>query len=156
MLHIFFGEIQRTVKEKRGISFGFTLLSTIFAVGMLVIYTKTGISTFTPTLSTKVKNLLYVCIVLGILLCIFEIKNGKYALYLLLLWTWLEFLIYEASYISNVVVGIDGNSFSVGFILTALFGFLACIFALVSAILQKREVGSGKTEEGGMKNEADF
>lgn len=156
MLQIFFKEIQRTVRAKRGISFWFTLLATILAVIMLAVYIKTGISTFTPTLSEKVKTLLCICIVLGVLLCIFEVKNGKYALYLLLLWTWLEFLIYEASYISNVVVGIDGNSFSTGFILTALTGFLSCIFALVSAIVQKQEVGSGKIKEGGLSNEADI
>ena len=143
---IFFKTIKRAVVRKRGISFWFTLLATVLAACMLLIYSKTGISTFTPTLSVKVRTLLGVCIVIGILLCLFEVKNGKYAFYLLLLWTWLEFLLYEVSYISNVLVGIDGNSLSTGFLLTALSGLFACVFALASAIVQKQEFGSDHTE----------
>lgn len=141
MANAFAQEIKKGVTGKRGISLVFILASTILSAVMLIVYSKTGISTFTPTLSGKVQTLLGVCIVLGVILSIFEIKNGKYVLYLLLLWTWLEFLLYEASYISNVMVGIDGNSFSTGFLLTVASGLLACLSALVSAIIQKREFG---------------
>lgn len=133
-----------TFMKKRGLSFWLTALSVVLAAGMLIVYSKTGISTFTPTLSGKVRLLLCICIALGALLCVFEVKNLKYVLYLLLLWTLLEFLVYEMSYISNVVVGIDGNFFSTGFIATAVLGLLSCILALVSAIVQTKEIGSGK------------
>lgn len=133
-----------TFMKKRGLSFWLTALSVVLAAGMLIVYSKTGISTFTPTLSGKVRLLLCICIALGVLLCVFEVKNLKYVLYLLLLWTLLEFLVYEMSYISNVVVGIDGNFFSTGFIATAVLGLLSCILALVSAIVQTKEIGSGK------------
>ena len=147
MESVIFKRIKKAVGRKRGISFWLLLLATILAAAMLVVYTKTGISTFTPTLSGKVRILLGVSMIVGALLCFFEVKNGKYVFYLLLLWTWLEFLLYEASYISNVVVGIDGNSFSSGFILTALCGLLSCVFALISAIVQKQEFGSGDAKE---------
>lgn len=147
MKESFSQKIKKTVTGKRGISFLFILASTILAAVMLIAYTKTGISTFTPTLSGKVRLLLGICIALGALLCVFELKNGKYVLYLLLLWTLLEFLIYEASYISNVFVGIDGNSLSAGFLTTTVSGLLACLTALISAILQKKEFGSGKPDE---------
>lgn len=144
------GTFSQTIKNgvtgKRGISFWFILISTISAAVMLIVYSHTGISTFTPILSHKVQMLLGICIVFGILLIIFEVKNGKYALYLLLLWTWLEFLLYEASYISNVLVGIDGNSFTTGFLFTVLSGLSAWLSALISAIIQKKEFGSQKPE----------
>lgn len=142
-------EIKKGVAGKRGISFLFILASTVMASAMLIVYCKTGISTFTPALSGRVRILLGICIALGVLLCVFEVKNGKYVLYLLLLWTLLEFLLYEASYISNVFVGIDGNSFSAGFLATAVLGLLSCLSVLVSAILQKREFGSGKPDGEG-------
>ena len=81
---------------------------------------------------------------LSVLFSVFEIKAGKYILYLFFLWGWLEYLISEAAYISNVFVSIDGNSFSVEFILTAVFGFIGWVAALVSAIVQKKEIGSAK------------
>ena len=136
------------VRQKRGAAFYLMLASFVFTAAMWIAYPRTGINTFTPALSGKVMTLLGVCVVLGVLLSVLELKLGKYALYLLLLWTWLEYLFYNASYISNVLVGIDGNSFGAGFIATTLFGLLAWLAALLSAILQKRELGSAPLRTG--------
>lgn len=130
------------VRDKRGMSFYFLVAALVCTVVMLITYLKTGTNTFTPALSGKVITHLWVCIALSVLLGILEVKNGKYLLYLLSFWTWLEFLVYNASYISNVCVGIDGNLFSAGFLLTAIAGLLSWVMALLSAILQKQEVGS--------------
>lgn len=136
------GRLGAVIWQKRGRSFAFAIASLMFTAAMLIAYISSGVSTFTPVLSGKVLALLWVCIGLGVLFSVIEIKMGKYALYLLLLWMWLEFLFYNASYISNVLVGIDGNSFGAGFILTVLFGLLALLAALLSAITQKGEIGS--------------
>lgn len=145
--------MKERVTDKRGISFCFLLASLVCTVIMLMAYTKTGTNTFTPVLSSKVITHLWVCIGMSVLLGILEIKNGKYLLYLLSFWTWLEFLVYNASYISNVLVGIDGNLFSVGFLLTAIAGLLSWALALVSAIVQKREVGSRTSDVGQLQAE---
>lgn len=135
------------IRQKRGRSFVLILASLAFTAAMLIAYTGTGVNTFTPVLSGKVLALLWVCVGLGVLLSVIEVKLGKYALYLLLLWMWLEFLFYNASFISNVLVGIDGNSFGAGFLATALFGLLAWLAALLSAITQKGELGSRELKE---------
>lgn len=148
MKSIIVQEIKRAVIRKRDASFWFTLMAVVLTAVMLIVYWKTGISTFTPSLSSKVRILLGINLILGVLLCLIEVKNGKYVFYLLMLWTWLEFLIYEASYISNVVVGIDGNSFSTGFIITAVSGLLACVCALIGAIIQKDEISLADIDDG--------
>lgn len=136
------GRLGSILRQKRGRSFVYMAASLVLTAAMLIAYTATGITTFTPVLSGKVLALLWVCLILGAVLTAVEVKMGKYALYLLLLWMWLEYLFYNASYISNVLVGIDGNTFSAGFILTAGLGLLSWLFALLSAITQKNEFGS--------------
>ena len=127
------------IRARRDASFFLSALSLAMTVAMLIAYALTGTSTFTPVLSGKVLTLLGVWTALGAVFTAFEVKLGKYAMYLLGLWTWLEFLFYQASYISNVLVGIDGNQFSTGFLLAAAFGLLGWGCALLSAILQKSE-----------------
>lgn len=132
--------IRFAVTGKRGVSFFFCLASFACMVIMLILYRVTGITTFTPVLSGKVLALMYSCIVVSAVLCVFEVKLLKYALYILCFATWLEYLISEAFYITNVLVAIDGNSFTPAFILTVVFGLVGWACALTSAILQKNEL----------------
>ena len=145
--------IKKGASGKRGVSFYLLIASLVFTLVMLISYSRTGTNTFTPVLSQKVISRIWVCVALSALLAVWEIKNGKYILYLLSFWTWLEFLVYNASYISNVMVGIDGNLFSIGFLLTAVSGLLAWGLALASAILQKNEIGSQNKAVGNLQTE---
>ena len=115
------------------------LFSLALSAAMFVTYIVSGRTTFTPALSTKVLYLSAGSMVLAALLMVFPVKMGKYALYLLDLLAWLEMLVYQASYISNVVVGIDGNLFSIGFLATVFCGLAAWITALIAAVRQKSE-----------------
>ena len=133
--------IRKGMSGKRGVSFCFLSASLVCTLLSLALYAATGRNSFTPALSGTVLTMLCVCAALGALLCVFEVRNGKYVLYLLLFWSWLKLLVYNASYISNVLVGIDGNQFSPGFLLTVLSGLLAWLAALVSAVRQKSEYG---------------
>ena len=139
MTDSFFQRIKEGITRKKGVSFWFLAASLVCAAAMLILYLRTGTNTFTPALSGKVLWILGGYVVLAAVLAVFEIKNGKYLLYLLSFWVWLEFLVYNASYISNVLVGIDGNAFGAGFLLTVLSGLLCWVCALTSAILQKNE-----------------
>ncbi|MGN0793595.1 MAG: hypothetical protein ACI4MG_03875 [Aristaeellaceae bacterium] len=147
-MHTTIGRIGRMIRHRRNITFVLMLLAAAFAIAMLTAYRLTGVNTFTPTLSTKVIVMESVCGALCLLLAFFEIKNAKYALYLISLWAWLEYLFYNASYMSNVMVGIDGNQFSPGFLLTTAFGLLSWVCTLSSAILQKQELGWHITPDG--------
>ncbi len=53
--------------------------------------------------------------------------------------TWLRYIVYNLAYISNVLVGIDGNLFGAEFIMTVIAGMLVWLFALMSAVKQKNE-----------------
>lgn len=137
-------------KQRWDASTWLALAALVLTIVMLVSYCLTGKSTFTPVLSTKVLGMMGACILLNALFTRFAVKLGKYAMYLLGLWTWLEFLLSQLSYISNVLVGIDGNLFSVGFLLTTVAGLFAWIAALASAVRQKEEVytqGKGAAHE---------
>lgn len=143
---------QRSGRGRRDTSSWLAVAALALTIVMLVSYCLTGKSTFTPVLSTKVLAMMGGCILLDALFSLYEVKLGKYAMYLLGLWTWLEFLLSQLSYISNVLVGIDGNLFSIGFLLTTGAGLLAWIAALVSAIRQKTECptkaqGKGEAHE---------
>lgn len=138
--------------KRRGVSFYLTLVSLAFLIATLVTYATTGISTFTPVLSVKVITLLSVCMALALLFAAFEFKAGKYLLFLFCLWAWLEYFVSEAAYISNVLVSIDGNTFGIGFMLIVAFGALAWVSALVAAIVQKKEIGSGRAKKSDSMN----
>ncbi len=116
-----------------------TIVSALLTAAALIAYALTGKNTFTPQLSAKVIALMGSCILFGALLSVFQLKMGKYALYLLSLLTWLELLLYQASYISNVLVGIDGNLFSGGFLLSAGCSLLGTVASLIAAIRQPME-----------------
>lgn len=140
------GTILNAVRVKRGKPFALMVLAALSFIAMLVIYLLTGTSTFNPVLSRKVLALMGICIAAGLLLSAVEIKNGKYVLYLLGLWMWLEFLVSQSSYISNVLVGIDGNQFSIGFLMTTVTGLLSWCCVLISAIIQKKEIETGRKD----------
>ncbi|MGN0815031.1 MAG: hypothetical protein ACI4MH_07355 [Candidatus Coproplasma sp.] len=141
------GAIGKTVLKRRGLSFVFTISAAVFIIATLITYSATGITSFTPVLSSKVITIFSVALALIVLFALFEIKVGKYAAYLVCFWAWLEYVISEMPYISNVLVAIDGNSFSASFIVTVILGMLSWICILVAAIVQRGEIGSASQPE---------
>lgn len=140
-----FQQLGSMLRARRGASFFLSVVSLFMTLAMLAAYCLSGRTTFTPVLSAKVLTMLGLWAGVSAVFTLFEVKMGKYAVYLLGLWTWLEFLLSQASYISNVLVGIDGNQFSVGFLLAVIFGLMSWLTALISAICQRTEVSM--TEE---------
>lgn len=123
----------------RGISTFFMLAALICAFVALLIYVNTGVDQFSKELSGKVVAIWIVSVVLAVVFTVFEIKEGKYVVYVLSLWGWLSYFITQVNYIANLVADIDGNSVSATFVSIVLCGALAWIFALVSAIVQKKD-----------------
>ncbi len=125
--------------RKKDLSSIFIVAAFICALITLIIYLNTGIDQFTTKLSAKVITLLIICIVVGVAVSVFEVKTGKFVVYLSGLWAWLSYIITQVNYIANLIADIDGNSVSAAFITTILFGALTWIFSLVSALLQKKD-----------------
>ena len=132
-------QIKEGVTAKRRLPFIFAIAAEAFLIAAFILYIAAGKNTFTPVLSSKVITMMWISMILGMILCVFEIKILKHALFLLTFWTWLEYIFDQMSYISNVLVGIDGNSFHIGFIGTILCGLMAWVCALLSANMQKGE-----------------
>lgn len=135
-------EFLKKMFVKRGMSFWFMLAAFVFSLAVLILYLTTGTNDFTPSLSGRAVALMGIALAGAALFSAFEVKLGKYAVYLIGLWAWLEFIISQANYLANIFVSIDGSTFSAGFLMTLIFGALAWVCSLVSAILQKRELGS--------------
>ena len=122
----------------RTVGFFVTLPAIAFAVAALLAYKKFGITEFSPSLSTEALG----GFIAGIALCavslVFEFKPVRFFGYLALLFGCLNSMTAQATYIVNILVSIDGTTFSQGFILTAVFSVLAWVTALVAAILTKQ------------------
>ena len=75
---------------------------------------------------------------IGIALCLVSLfysrKPLKFFGYLALLYAFVQSIAVQATYVTNVFVSIDGNSFSTDFLLMAICSLLAVILALAGTI----------------------
>lgn len=132
----------KNVLIKRGIAVGFALVAFVCSIVTYCMYQKAGVNDFVAELSDSVNALMIWAIVLSAIFTVFEVKLGKYATYIVMLAAWLSFITSQVNYITNILVAIDGTAITSEFVLTVVFGALAWIFMLVSAIIQRREIGS--------------
>ena len=102
------------------------------AVG-LIAYIKSGVTEFTPTLSNAALIGFGAGIVLSLVSLFLNWKALRFIAYLALLYALLKSVSVQATYIVNVFVSIDGNSFTAGFLLTAIATLLAAVAALIAA-----------------------
>ena len=116
----------------------------VLGVLALILYLTTGKTQFTPTLSTSVIVFLIIGIVSSLVSVFFENKYIKYVSYWCFLFAFLQYILAEITYISNIFVSIDGTSFSFEFIITfiALIGSFVCV--LISANMQKDKIDEGE------------
>jgi hypothetical protein len=126
-------------------------LAFLALIGALVGYLVSGVTIFAPSLSQKVLIPLILLVVLAALLLVFGSKLGKYAVFMITIYAFIEYLKTQATYLANIIVSIDGSTFSTGFILTSVCFALALILSLTSAIMAPDEVdlvkGKGKPHE---------
>lgn len=129
----------------RTLGFFVTVPAILFAVAGLLAYRAYGMTEFTPTLSVEAQA----GYIAGIVLCaaslVLEYRPVRFFGYLALLYACLTAVAVQATYIVNVFVSIDGNTFSDGFIMTVAFSVLAWVTALAATVLTKpRKKGEGK------------
>ena len=121
----------------RTLGFFVTIPAIIFAVAGLLVYRTYGATEFSPTLSVEAQAGFVAGIVLCVVSLVLEYRPVRFFGYLALLYACLKCLAVQATYIVNVFVSIDGNTFSDGFIMTVVFSVLAWLTALVAVILTK-------------------
>ena len=93
--------------------------------------------------------------IIGIVLCalslILDYREIKFAACAVLFYACLDSISSQANYITNVVVSIDGNSFSTGFICASIFSVLTWIIALIASKMTadrliEKLAGTGRKE----------
>lgn len=124
------------------LTYWFTLASAVSAIIFFIFYLTTDnatsmLATFLPggKLSATVIVLGAAAIVIGVALCVFEIRIVKYGLYGIALLTWLEFVVSQINYVVNVIVGTDRTPWYPEFIIAVIFGLLTWVCALVAGLL---------------------
>ena len=119
----------------KGLGYYLTIPALICGVAAVLSYKKTGITQFNPELSKTA----IVCALAAVALCavslVFEFKPVKYIAYLLFLYAFLGYVQSQVTYIANVFVSIDGNTFTPGFIFTTVLYVLAFVLMLLAAAL---------------------
>ena len=82
--------------------------------------------------------------IIGIVLCalslILDFREIKFIACAVLFYACLDSISSQANYITNVLVSIDGNSFSTGFICASVFAMSAWIIALIASKMTKNRL----------------
>ena len=134
--------------RERSLGFYLAIPAMIIAFITIFLYQKIGITVFSPTLNKET----IIFLILGIVFTAISLgmpfipvkhvddftKLVRVIAYLMYLYAFLMFVYSQINFIGNVLVGIDGNSFSGTFILTVIFYVLAIILTLVSACLNNK------------------
>ena len=129
--------------RERSLGFYLAIPAMIIALVTIFLYKKIGITVFSPTLNTEA----ILFLVLGIVFTVISMVMGfipvkyvnkfeklvRFIAYLMYLYAFLMFIYSQINFIANVLVAIDGNSFSGTFILTIVFYLLATILTALSA-----------------------
>lgn len=127
--------------------FYITIASVAFLLAFAILYPKNGTNEFVVELSTSLIALIWATFALALLSLVIEVKLLRSCVYLLSLYALIAFIGTQGNYLANVLVSIDGNSFSSGFIVTVVFAALASISAFV-AIFFTPEWNPWKHHEG--------
>ena len=148
----------KTFFRERSLGFYLAFPAMIIALITIFLYKKIGITVFSPTLNKST----IVFLILGIVFTGISLGMGfvpvkyvkifaktvRFVAYLFYVYAFMMFIYSQVNFIANVLVGIDGNSFSSTFILTVVFYLLACVLTAVSAGLNNVIPWKKKEMEG--------
>ena len=121
--------------QKKGVGFYLAIPAFVCALLALIYYQKTGITAFNPTLSKSAIVCLWISMGVMLVSLALDFKPVRYIAYLVCLYGFFGYIASQATFIVNVFVAIDGNTFGSGFIATVVFFVLAFVLMLISAIL---------------------
>lgn len=128
----------------------FSLIAALLSLVGLIVYVNTGVSEFVSELSVLTIVSVSIAFVLLVIFTVFESKVGRFVCYALLLFAFIEFIGNQINLIANVVTSIDGNTWPVTFLVSAIALVLSFVLSLVSGIMTKDEIillkGDSKNE----------
>lgn len=134
--------------QKKGVGFYLAIPAFVFALLALIYYNKTGVTEFNPTLSKSAIACLWISMGLTLVSLALDFKPVRYLAYLVCLYGFFGYIASQATFIVNVFVAIDGNTFGSGFIATVVFFVLAFVLMLLSGILTNWKPWAKKVKEG--------
>ena len=120
--------------QNRGLGFFLALPVAVCAVAAVLLYRKTGVTEFSPALYPSVLWSAWAAAALSLVSLFINWKPVKYLSYLLALYSFIQYLSSQATYIVNVFVSIDGTTFSSGMIATSVMYLLSIVLGLTAAI----------------------
>lgn len=123
----------------KGIADLLLALGFLFAIGSLIGYLVSGVNIYVKEYYVQVIVGLILVLVVEALSLVVSTRLGKYLAYLLCLYSLVEYISSQIIYISNVLVSIDGSTFSAGFILTTICFVFSLGLSLASGIMTKEE-----------------
>ena len=119
----------------KGVGYWLAIPAILCAAAAFFLYRKTGITEFNPSLSGTALVCLGIAAGLMIVSLFVDFKPIRYLAYLVCLYGFIAYISSQVTYITNVIVSIDGNTFTAGFIATAATFFLAFLLMLLSGTL---------------------
>ena len=120
--------------SKKGAGYWLVLPAFLCALAALILYNKTGVTEFNPSLSKPALICLWISMGLMLVSLVIDLKPLRYLAYLVCLYGFFASLSSQATYIANVFVSIDGNTFTAGFLATLILYLLAFVLMLLSGI----------------------
>lgn len=123
--------------SQRGVGYYLTIPAVVCLFLAYRLYCRHGITQFQPALSQTVIVCCLMAAGLGAVTLVFDCKYVRFVAYLVALYGFIMFIDSQVTYIVNVLVSIDGNSFSGGFISTAATLLLGTILLIISGCLTK-------------------
>jgi len=141
----------------RGVGYWLMLGASIAILLFAILYPLNGTNEFVVSLSSSLIAISWISFALALLSLVFEFRLLRGCVYLLTLYSLIAFIGTQANYLANVLVSIDGNSFSGDFIFVLFFGLIGFLTSLISlfftptkSLLKKRK--SNKEEEKDVKS----
>lgn len=125
--------------KSRRIGYYFTLPAFVFAILGLTFYQKGYNLQFGVISKEAIAVYIAGCIVCAVAL-LADFKEIKFISLCLLFYAFLISLTSQANYITNVLVSIDGNSFTADFLCGAVFGLLGWAFELLALIFTRETI----------------
>lgn len=120
--------------KNKGVGWYLAVVAAVCAAAAALLYQKTGVTEFSPALYPTALYTAWGAAALFVVSLALDWKPVRYAAYLLALYSFVQYIASQATYIVNVFVSIDGTTFSSGMIATAAAYALAIVIGLIAAI----------------------
>ena len=149
----------------RGAGYWISPAAIVFAVVAICLYASYGVTDFNPEIDAAAIICAAVGAALGLVSMFVDliplsfselfVKPLRYISFLVIFYAFIRFIGSQATYIANVFVAIDGNSFSAAFICMFIFYLLSAVAMLLAGSLICVPIRRGAVEKTAEVNEGE-